>query len=126
MIHVAGLLMLNEVVCCYCSLTIFTDDDYEPLSEIGEITSREKTRCHNVTIIDDSLVEAEEMLQVRIVEEFNVASVLLSPHTATILIDDTDSKISFFSSTVEPPHKTCLVRERCPLLYRGVLYLECL
>ena len=93
-IHVADLLLLDQVVCCYCSLMILTDDDYEPLSEIGEITSREQTRCHNVTIIDDSLVEAEEMLQVRIVEEFNVASVLLSPHTATIFIDDTDSKLS--------------------------------
>ena len=48
--------------------------------------------CHNLTVVNDNLVESQEELNVSLVEEFNVASVSLSPATATITIQDDDSE----------------------------------
>ena len=67
-------------------------DDYDPVNEVGEITSQRQTFCHNITIIDDDLVESLEQVDIMIVEEFNVASVFLSPDISIITIDDDDSE----------------------------------
>ena len=67
--------------------------DFEPLMEgEGMIEAASTTFCHNITIVDDDLVEAAEQLEVNLLSVFNVAGVQLSPNTTTITIDDDDSK----------------------------------
>ena len=84
--------ILYSLTSCINFLLIANYDDYEPVNEVGEITSRTQTFCHNITIIDDNLVESLEDVDVMIVQEFNVASVFLSPDISTITIDDDDSE----------------------------------
>ena len=71
----------------------FSEDDYESFQEArGEITGLMSQRCHNLTVVDDNLVESQEELRVSLMEEFNVASVSFSPATTTITIQDDDSE----------------------------------
>ena len=69
-----------------------TVTDFVPLQEEGQITSAQTKYCHNITIVDDDLVEAAEQLEVNLLSVFNVAEVQLNPNTTTITIDDDDSK----------------------------------
>ena len=59
---------------------------------MGNITNSRTICCHNLTVVNDDIVESEEQLQVDLLMEFNVASVLLAPITANVTIDDADSE----------------------------------
>ena len=60
--------------------------------EEGVIDSRAIFRCHNVTVVDDNVVEGTEDVQVSLEEVMNVANVLLRPNQTIITVEDDDSK----------------------------------
>jgi hypothetical protein len=78
--------------------TTATGDDFSPLTEIGQISKNATKTCHNVTIVDDNLVEESENLQVSLKHVFNVANVLHRPNITTITIEDDDSVFVGFKS----------------------------
>ena len=65
-------------------------NDFDMLSEQGQLSASERHYCHNISITDDDLVEPLETLLVQILPEYNVADVQLSPQTTTINILDND------------------------------------
>ena len=81
---------------------LLLDDDYEPLAEEGHITAASNISCHNITIVDDDLVESPEDLQVNLHNVFNVAGVQQTPNTTRVTIKDTDGKSMFLSVLVLP------------------------
>ena len=56
------------------------------------IDSRATYRCHNITVVDDDVVEGTEEVQVGLVDVPNVATVLLRPNHTIITVEDDDSK----------------------------------
>ena len=66
--------------------------DFKPLEEEGYLSQSYQENCHTLTIIDDNLVEAVEMLTVEMVPIYNVANVQLLPNYTTINIHDEDGK----------------------------------
>ena len=60
--------------------------------EGGVISVSATQQCHNITVVDDDVVEESEALQISLVHVFNVATVLLRPNMTTIIIQDDDSK----------------------------------
>ena len=69
--------------------------DFARLNEdIGQITNSLREYCHNINITDDKLVESIEEFQVDLLSVFNVANVIFNPDTATVFIEDSDSKTS--------------------------------
>ena len=60
--------------------------------EEGVISVSSTHHCHNITFVDDDVVEESEHLQISLVHVFNVATVLLRPNMTTIIIQDDDSK----------------------------------
>ena len=63
-----------------------------PFVEEGVIEISATQQCHNITVVDDDVVEQTEYLQVSLEHGFNVATVLLRPNLTTIRIHDDDSK----------------------------------
>ena len=59
---------------------------------IGHIEADSTTSCHEIVIIDDHIVEQQEVLDVNLVGVYSTATVLLSPNSSRIIIDDNDSK----------------------------------
>ena len=64
----------------------------KPFVEEGVIDSGATFHCHNVTVVDDDVVEGTEVVQVSLVDVSNVATVLLNPNHTTITVEDDDSK----------------------------------
>ena len=58
------------------------------------IDSTATPHCHNITVVDDDVVEGSEDVQVSLVDVLNVATVLLRPNLTTITVEDDDSKES--------------------------------
>ena len=59
---------------------------------MGQINASSTTYCHNFTVVDDDLVEPQEVVNAYLVSEYNIATVIFSPNTSIITIDDKDSK----------------------------------
>lgn len=72
-----------------------SDADYEPLDEEGQVSTVSTTSCHNITIVDDDLVESPEDLQVNLRNVFNVAGVQQTPNVARVIVKDTDGKSTY-------------------------------
>ena len=83
---------------CFFVTAKLSESDYKQLMEQGQIRATATTYCHNITVVDDDLVEPEETLDVYLLNEYNIATVLLSPNTSRITIDDNDCK-NFWSSS---------------------------
>ena len=71
---------------------MFFLDSAEQFTEEGIIGLSANVRCHNVTVVDDDVVEGTEVVQVSLVDVPNVANVLLRPNHTTITVKDDDSK----------------------------------
>ena len=56
------------------------------------IDSADTVHCHDVTAVDDDVVEGPEEVQVSLVEVPNIATVVLRPNHTTITVEDDDSK----------------------------------
>ena len=57
------------------------------------IDSLATLHCHDITVVDDDVVEGTEDVQVSLIEVLNVATVLLRPSHTTITVEDDDSKL---------------------------------
>lgn len=65
-------------------------NDFEPLSEEGQISESNQVYCHDIVIVDDNLVESLEDLRVNLLPVFNVAAVQFAPNVTVVTIDDDD------------------------------------
>ena len=58
----------------------------------GVIEAAATFHCHNITVVDDDVVEGSEDVQVSLIDVDNEATVLLRPNRTTITVEDDDSK----------------------------------